>query len=178
MAEQRPRARPAAPSRAGPLPVLGFEPEQGFFEARMLPGELTDQARELRDAGRVFRPPAMACKGPFSLREMLCMPPDEHGGMDLIRTRGLGRGLPGFERADPLPRELAGKATSFESQGDGRLSILQEAELRVSVKGCSPKVILFFTVENMKEMLFIKERGEDPSDLIMDMIERFYLQHE
>jgi len=27
-------------------------------------------------------------------------------------------------------------------------------------------------------MLFIKERGEDPSDLIMDMVERFYIQHE
>ena len=24
-------------------------------------------------------------------------------------------------------------------------------------------------------MLFIKERGEDPSDLIMDLVERFYL---
>ena len=28
------------------------------------------------------------------------------------------------------------------------------------------------------EMLDIKDRGEDPSDLIMDMVERFYLQHE
>jgi len=27
-------------------------------------------------------------------------------------------------------------------------------------------------------MLFIKERGEDPSDLVMDLVERFYLQHE
>jgi len=27
-------------------------------------------------------------------------------------------------------------------------------------------------------MLFIKERGEDPSDLIMDLVERFYVQHE
>lgn len=40
------------------------------------------------------------------------------------------------------------------------------------------KVILFLTKEQMIEMLFIKERGEDPSDLIMDLIERFYLQHE
>lgn len=40
------------------------------------------------------------------------------------------------------------------------------------------KVILFVTTEQLIEMLFIKERGEDPSDLIMDMIERFYLQHE
>ena len=40
------------------------------------------------------------------------------------------------------------------------------------------KVILFVTTEQLVEMLFIKERGEDPSDLIMDLGERFYLQHE
>lgn len=40
------------------------------------------------------------------------------------------------------------------------------------------KVILFVTTEQLIEMLFIKERGEDPSDLIMDLVERFYLQHE
>jgi hypothetical protein len=40
------------------------------------------------------------------------------------------------------------------------------------------KVILFVTTEHLIEMLFIKERGEDPSDLIMDLVERFYLQHE
>lgn len=40
------------------------------------------------------------------------------------------------------------------------------------------KVILFVTTQQLIEMLFIKERGEDPSDLIIDMIERFYLQHE
>jgi hypothetical protein len=55
------------------------------------------------------------------------MPPDEHGGMDLILTRGLGRGFPGFELADHLQFELTGKATSFESQGDCLLPILKEA---------------------------------------------------
>lgn len=40
------------------------------------------------------------------------------------------------------------------------------------------KVILFVTTKQLVEMLFIKERGEDPSDLVMDLIERFYLQHE
>ena len=40
------------------------------------------------------------------------------------------------------------------------------------------KVILFMTTEKLIEMLFIKERGEDPSDLIIDMVERFYVQHE
>ncbi|WP_199341164.1 hypothetical protein [Nostoc spongiaeforme] len=40
------------------------------------------------------------------------------------------------------------------------------------------KIILFMTKEHLKEMLFIKERGEDPCDLIVDLVERFYLQHE
>ncbi len=40
------------------------------------------------------------------------------------------------------------------------------------------KVILFMTAEHLKEMLYMKERGEDPADLIMDALERFYLQHE
>jgi hypothetical protein len=40
------------------------------------------------------------------------------------------------------------------------------------------KVILFLTKDHLKEMLYIKERGEDPSDLIVDFVERFYLQHE
>jgi hypothetical protein len=40
------------------------------------------------------------------------------------------------------------------------------------------KVILFVTTQQLIEMLDIKERGEDPADLIMDAVERFYLQHE
>ena len=40
------------------------------------------------------------------------------------------------------------------------------------------KTILFLTKEHLKEMFMIKERGEDPSDLIMDLLEWFYLQHE
>ena len=40
------------------------------------------------------------------------------------------------------------------------------------------KVILFVTSDHLIEMLAIKERGEDPSDLILDLLERFYLQHE
>jgi hypothetical protein len=39
-------------------------------------------------------------------------------------------------------------------------------------------VILFLTAEHLKEMLYRKERGEDPADVIMDEIELFYLQHE
>ncbi|HTC48454.1 MAG TPA: hypothetical protein VK722_14110 [Candidatus Aquilonibacter sp.] len=68
----------------------------------------------------------------------------------------------------------------------GRLAILCCNKLpngaahikRNSVYSEERKVILFLTVDHLKEMLFIKERGEDPSDLIVDLIERFYLQHE
>jgi hypothetical protein len=49
---------------------------------------------------------------------------------------------------------------------------------RNTIYSADGTVILFVTTEHLIEMLFIKERGEDPSDLIMDMIERFYLQHE
>ena len=40
------------------------------------------------------------------------------------------------------------------------------------------KVIIFLDKEHLKEMLAMKERGEDPSDLIIDLVELFYIQHE
>lgn len=40
------------------------------------------------------------------------------------------------------------------------------------------KVILFVTVDHLLEMIGIKERGEDPSDFLVDMVENFFLQHE
>jgi hypothetical protein len=49
---------------------------------------------------------------------------------------------------------------------------------RNTVFSAEGKVILFLTKDHLKEMLFIKERGEDPADLIVDLVEWFYLQHE
>lgn len=49
---------------------------------------------------------------------------------------------------------------------------------RNSIYSEDGKVILFLSKEHLIEMLYIKERGEDPSDLIMDLVEEFYLQHE
>jgi len=40
------------------------------------------------------------------------------------------------------------------------------------------KVILFLTVAHLEEMLHMAERGEDPADLVMDAIERFYIAWE
>jgi hypothetical protein len=40
------------------------------------------------------------------------------------------------------------------------------------------KLILFVTAADLIEMLDIKDRGEDPSDFIIDSVEDFYLQHD
>ena len=40
------------------------------------------------------------------------------------------------------------------------------------------KVILFITKDELKELIYLKERGADPADLILDSLESFYLQHE
>ncbi|HEY9621174.1 MAG TPA: hypothetical protein V6C78_12430 [Crinalium sp.] len=68
----------------------------------------------------------------------------------------------------------------------GRLAIMRCSKLpdagahiqRNTIYSRRRKIILFMTKEHLKEMLFIKERGEDPCDLIVDLVERFYLQHE
>jgi len=49
---------------------------------------------------------------------------------------------------------------------------------RNSVYSEDGKVIVFLGVDHLKEMLYMKERGEDPADLIMDAVERFYIQWE
>ena len=49
---------------------------------------------------------------------------------------------------------------------------------RNTIYGEHGQILLFLTKDTLKEMLFTKERGEDPSDLILDLIERFKLEHE
>ncbi len=39
-------------------------------------------------------------------------------------------------------------------------------------------VVLFITPDQLKEMLYMKERGEDPAHFILDLVEMFYIQHE
>jgi hypothetical protein len=68
----------------------------------------------------------------------------------------------------------------------GRLAILvcskdpnnQARIRRNTIYTNDKKVILFLNKDQLKEMLLMKERGEDPSDLIVDLIELFYTQHE
>ena len=49
---------------------------------------------------------------------------------------------------------------------------------RNSIWSAVRKVILFVTVDNLREMLYMKERGEDPADLVIDLLEDFYLSWE
>jgi hypothetical protein len=68
----------------------------------------------------------------------------------------------------------------------GRLAILvcskdpnNQAHIRRNtIYSNDHKVILFLNKDNLKEMLAMKERNEDPSDLLMDLLELFYIQHE
>lgn len=87
---------------------------------------------------------------------------------------------------DEIGKEEANQTRNYITPPMGRLAIMccnrlpnRAAHIkRNTIFSEDGKVILFVTTEHLIEMLFIKERGEDPSDLIMDMVESFYLQHE
>jgi hypothetical protein len=87
---------------------------------------------------------------------------------------------------DEMGKEETNQTRNYLTQPMGRLVIMCCSRLpnhaahikRNTIFSEEGNVILFVTTEHLVEMLFIKERGEDPSDLIMDMVERFYLQHE
>jgi hypothetical protein len=87
---------------------------------------------------------------------------------------------------DEIGKDETNQIRNYLTTPMGRLAILCCNKIpngaahikRNNVYSQERKVILFLTPDHLKEMLFIKERGEDPSDLIVDLIERFYLQHE
>ena len=87
---------------------------------------------------------------------------------------------------EEIGKEEINQIRNYMNQPMGRLGIIccnrepNEAAYikRNSIFSQDKKVILFVTVEHLKEMILIKERGEDPSDLIMDLIEEFYVQYE
>lgn len=75
---------------------------------------------------------------------------------------------------------------NYLSNPMGRLAILVCSKLpdnsahirRNTIYSNDQKVILFMTKEHLKEMLAMKDRNEEPSDLIIDLLELFYIQHE
>ncbi|MEZ5941951.1 MAG: hypothetical protein R3C18_11205 [Planctomycetaceae bacterium] len=85
-----------------------------------------------------------------------------------------------------IGKDETNQTRNYLTKGMGRLGIMccnrkpnDAAHIkRNSIFSEDEKVILFITVDNLLEMIDIKERGEDPSDFILDLVERFYLQHE
>lgn len=88
--------------------------------------------------------------------------------------------------ATSIGKEEVDQTRNYLNQPMGKLAIIvcskppdESAHIRRNtIYSSEKKVILFVSKEHLKEMLFIKERGGDPADLIMDLIEKFYIQHE
>lgn len=85
-----------------------------------------------------------------------------------------------------LAKEEVDQTRNYLTKAFGRLGLIccrrepsEQALLRRNqVYTQEEKVILFITEENLCEMLRMKERGEDPARLIVEMVELFYMQHE
>ena len=104
--------------------------------------------------------------------------------------RELGARLVLFEfknyDVNEIGKDEVNQTLNYLSRPMGRLAIMccnrlpnRAADIRRnSIYSEDQKVILFLTTDNLIEMLAIKERGEEPSDLILDLVERFYVQHE
>lgn len=90
-----------------------------------------------------------------------------------------------YDSADVGHEEVM-QTDNYLAEPMGRLAVMVCTKMpnrsahiqRNTIYSRSGKVILFLTKDHLKEMLFIKERGEDPCDLIVDLVEKFYLQHE
>lgn len=90
-----------------------------------------------------------------------------------------------YDRTE-VGKEETNQTRNYMAKPMGRLAILccnrepnsAAHQKRNTIFSEDGKVILFVTASQLKEMILIKERGEDPSDLIMDLVERFYVQHE
>ena len=88
--------------------------------------------------------------------------------------------------ATEIGKEEINQTRNYLTKAMGRLAIMccnkipnDAAHIkRNSIYAEEQKVIIFLTPELLLETIAIKERGDDPSDLIMDLVERFYLQHE
>jgi len=85
-----------------------------------------------------------------------------------------------------IGKEDVNQIVSYLTNPMGTLAILCGNKLpnesahikRNSIYSDKKIIILFLTPSHLKEMIYRKMRGEDPADVIIDMIEAFYLQHE
>ena len=87
---------------------------------------------------------------------------------------------------DDIGHEEVDQTRNYMTEEMGKLAIMicnkepvkSAYTQRNSVYTKDKKIILFITKKQLKEMLEMKDRGEEPSDFIIDLVERFYIQHE
>lgn len=85
-----------------------------------------------------------------------------------------------------IGKDEVNQTRNYLTKPMGRLAVLctnkipeHQAHIkRNTIYSEDKKVILFVTPTELIEMIAIKERGDDPSDLILDLVELFYVQHE
>jgi hypothetical protein len=85
-----------------------------------------------------------------------------------------------------IGKEEVNQTRNYLSEPMGKLALMVSNKKpgdgayvkRNSIWSEDRKVILFVSVDNLQEMLFMKERGEDPGDLVVDLLEDFYLSWE
>jgi len=90
-----------------------------------------------------------------------------------------------YDKSDIGPEQVA-ETSGHLRKAWGRLAIMcctkqptqTACRRRNTIYSDEQKLILFITSADLKEMLDIKDRGEDPSDFIIDSVEAFYLQHD
>jgi hypothetical protein len=87
---------------------------------------------------------------------------------------------------EEVGKEETNQTRNYLTAPMGKLAIICSRRLpdhgahvkRNTIFSAEGKVILFLTDTELIEMLRRRERGEEPSDLLLDMVESFYLQHE
>jgi hypothetical protein len=85
-----------------------------------------------------------------------------------------------------IGKEEVNQTRNYLNSKTGRLAFIicsKEPEesafiMRNKIFNEEKKVILFITKEQLKEILYMKDRNEEPSDFLMDLLEYFYIQHE
>jgi hypothetical protein len=90
-----------------------------------------------------------------------------------------------YDKED-IGKEETDQTRNYLKSSMGRLAIIccnkspsRAARLRCNgIYSEEKKIILFVTTADLKEMLDMKDRGDDPSYLIVDYVDQFLIQHE
>ncbi|HKG08436.1 MAG TPA: hypothetical protein VKB19_18355 [Pedobacter sp.] len=87
---------------------------------------------------------------------------------------------------DEIGATEVNQVRAYLSKPMGRLAVLicnkkpheSAYKRRNTVYSNDQVVVLFATNDELKEMLYMKLRNEEPSDLLLDLVDQFYIQHE